>query len=237
MFKFPTRIGPATASSSAVDAFIDKARKIPARASENRGRLIFALDATASRQPTWDMALSLQSRMFETAAGLGGLSVQLVYYRGTSECRASPFVGGGAGLARFMRSIQVSGGLTQIGRVLDHATKEAVTSRVGALVFVGDAVEEPAGALAELAGQLALRGTKAFMFQEGHDPRVEKTFRNIAAITGGAFAAFDARAPAVLADLLSAAAAYAAGGQGGLERLALEQGRNGSAAALLAQLR
>ena len=237
MFKFPTRIGPATASSSAVDAFIDKARKTPARASEGGGRLIFALDATASRQPTWDLAVSLQSRMFETAAAMGGLSVQLVYYRGTSECRASPFVTGGAGLTRFMRSIQVSGGLTQIGRVLDHAADEAATSRVGALVFVGDAVEEPAGALTELAGQLELRGTKVFMFQEGHNPKVEAVFRNIAAVTGGAFAAFDARAPAVLADLLAAAAAYAAGGQSGLAKLAHEQGRNGSAAGLLAQMR
>ena len=48
----------------------------------NRGRLLVAIDATASREPTWDMAMQLQSTMFETAAKLGGLDVQLVWYRG-----------------------------------------------------------------------------------------------------------------------------------------------------------
>ena len=144
----------------------------PARSESARGRLIFALDATMSRQPTWDLAQALQAKMFQAAAGLGGLEVQLVYYRGLYECRASRFVSGGQGLAELMSRIEVRGGETQIRRVLAHARNEAKRAKVGALVFVGDAMEENPDELAGLAGELALQGVKAFMFQEGRDPAV-----------------------------------------------------------------
>ena len=54
----------------------------PAEAGEGRARLIFAMDATASREPTWDRACQVQGQMFLETAALGGLEVQLVYYRG-----------------------------------------------------------------------------------------------------------------------------------------------------------
>jgi len=44
-----------------------------------RGRLIFIIDATASRQRTWDAACQLQSEMFAEAGKLGGLDAQLVF--------------------------------------------------------------------------------------------------------------------------------------------------------------
>jgi hypothetical protein len=203
-----------------VAAFVEAARSTPAPAQGTRGRLIFALDATMSRQPTWDLAQALQAKMFEAAASSGGLDVQLVYFRGHDECRASKFVSGGQGLAKLMSRIEVRGGETQIRRVLAHARNEAKRARVGALVFVGDAMEESADELASLAGELALQGVKAFMFQEGHDPAVRRTFGEIARLTGGAYSAFDAGASARLGALLRAAAAYAAGGHPALERQA-----------------
>ena len=107
--------------SASIDAFLDRAQRMPHQRPEpNGGRLIFALDATASRQATWDLAITLQGSMFETASSLGGLDVQLVYFRGVSECRASRFIADGRGLARAMRSITVAGGRTQLGRVLTH---------------------------------------------------------------------------------------------------------------------
>ncbi len=218
MGQLPDRTAPA---SAAVDAFLRKAAQVPAPA-EGRGRLIFALDATMSRQPTWDLAQTLQQRMFEAAGGFGGLDVQLVYFRGLSECRASRFVSQGAGLAELMSKIECRGGHTQIGKVFSHALQEARAGRVGALVFIGDAMEENADALCALAGDLALRGVKAFMFHEGGDAGVGKVFREIARLTGGAYAAFDARAPQKLAALLGAAAAYAAGGYTALEKKARE---------------
>lgn len=226
---------PATrpAQNSAIDAFLEKARSVTdSRAS--RGRLIFALDATMSRQPTWDLAQSIQGEMFRTTAAQGGLDVQLVYFRGFGECRASRFVSGGEGLGALMAKISCRGGKTQIGRVLSHALDETRAQRVGALVYIGDAMEENPDALASTAGELGLLGLKAFMFQEGADLETQRAYREIARLTGGAHVAFDSSAPRRLAELLGAAAAYAVGGMLELERRA-ERGE-GAARLLLSQM-
>ena len=221
-------------SGSAIDAFVEAARRAPAPPPSGRGRLIFALDATMSRQPTWDMAQALQSRMFDAAARLGGLDVQLIYFRGLNECRATGFVSGGAGLAELMNRISVAGGATQMRRVLAHARDEARRARVGVLVFIGDAMEERIDPLLATAGELALTGVKAFMFQEGGDPLARRAFQEIARLTGGAYETFDAGAAGRLEALLKAAAVYAAGGRAAL---AAQAEREGGARALLAQLR
>src|SRR5277367_814722 len=217
-----------------IAAFVEAAKRVPAPAASGRGRLIFALDATMSRQPTWDLAQTLQTKMFEAAAGLGGLDVQLVYFRGMDECRASNFVSGGQGLAELMSRIEVRGGSTQIRRVLAHARDEARRAKVGALIFIGDAMEENPDTLASVAGELALLGVKAFMFQEGRDPAARRAFGEIARLTGGAYSAFDAGASDRLAALLRAAAAYAAGGHAALAR---EAAADPEARLLLSQMR
>ncbi len=219
---------PRRADNSAIDAFLDKARDVALPGG--RGRLIFALDATMSRQPTWDLAQSIQGEMFRTTAAQGGLDVQLVYFRGFRECRASRFVSQGDGLGAMMSRISCQGGHTQIGRVLSHALDETKALRVGALVYIGDAMEENVDHLCALAGQLGLLGLKAFMFQEGVDPAAKAAFREIARLTGGAYAAFDLSAPRRLAELLGAAAAYAVGGMPELEKRA---GQGEDAARLL----
>ncbi len=221
-------------ASAAVEAFVEAARQAPAPVKADRGRLIFALDATMSRQATWDLAQSLQARMFQVAADLGGLDVQLVYFRGFNECRASKFVSGGQGLGDLMAKIGVAGGTTQIGKVLAHARDEARRAKVGALVFVGDAMEENVDVLLAKTGELAIAGVKAFMFQEGDDPRASRAFGEIARLTGGAYCAFDASAASRLEGLLRAAAAYAAGGRAGLEAQALKED---AARLLLRQMR
>jgi hypothetical protein len=219
-------------ASTQIDAFLNEAGQALARA--DRGRLIFALDATLSRQRTWDLAQSLQAKMFDVAADVGGLDVQLVYFRGHGECRASRFVDEGRGLAGLMAKIDVRGGTTQWAKVLTHARSESSAAKVGALVMVGDAMEENADALGALAGELALLNVKVFAFHEGDDPRARAAFQEIARITGGAYGAFDAGASARLAALLRAAAAYAAGGRAALEALAA---REPQARPLLAQMR
>ncbi len=226
---------PRSSGDAAVEAFLEAARKVPApRPESGRGRLIFALDATMSRRPMWDLAQGLQAEMFRVAAELGGLDVQLVYYRGYNECQASAFVSGGQGLAALMAKIDVRGGVTQIVKVLRHAVGEAQRARVGALVFVGDAFEEKAEAALAAAGELALAGVKAFMFQEGDDAAAGRVFREIARLTGGAYSAFDAGAASRLEALLRAAAAYAAGGRLALEKQAE---RSDAARLLLRQMR
>ena len=223
-----------TSAAEDIAAFVAKARAMSPHAPQARGRLIFALDATMSRQPTWDMACALQADMFREAAAIGSLDIRLVYYRGLNECRASPWVSDTTHLARLMSGIACRGGNTQIGRVLSDARNEAVASGVRAMVFVGDAMEEPIDNLCARAGELGLLKVPAFMFQEGHDDTAERAFREIARLTGGAWCRFDPGAAAQLRELLRAAAAYAAGGREALLRLSRTAG---SAAGLLGQMR
>lgn len=215
----------AAGGGSAVEAFLADAKALaPVAPRADRGRLVFALDATMSRQPTWDLACGLQAQMFETASGIGGLDVQLVYFRGFSECRASRWVGEPKALTGLMNAISCQGGHTQIGRLLGHVRKEAKAGRVDAFVFVGDAFEERLDDVCAVAGELGLLGIKGFLFQEGQDGAAQTAFREIARLTGGATERFDASAPETLAGLLRAAAAYASGGEEGLRRLASRDG-------------
>ena len=220
-------------SKSEIAAFVKKAGELTkSSANGGRGRLLFALDATMSRQPTWDLACSLQSQMFDAVANTGGLDVQLLYFRGFGECRASKWVGDTASLSKLMSGLQVRGGHTQIGKVFSHTRTEHAKRKINALVFVGDAMEEDADRLAHKAGELGLLGCPIFVFQEGHDSRVEAVFREFARLTKGAYARFDASAPKELAELLRAVAAFASGGHA-----ALRAQKSGSAKRLLEQLR
>src|SRR5262245_45362141 len=88
--------------SSEPDAFLAEIRQLAAPA---RGRLIFALDATASRQKTWDMGCELRAGMFREVAAVGGLDMQLVFYRGLRECRATRWISHPAQLPKTMSHI------------------------------------------------------------------------------------------------------------------------------------
>ena len=228
---------PAPASARPeVAAFLEKVRTLgPAAAAGKRGRLIFALDATMSRQPTWDTACQLQAEMFREAAAIGGLDIQLVYFRGLGECRASGWVAQTERLAQLMSGIDCRGGHTQIEKVLSHARKENQRQTVQALVFVGDAMEEKVDDLCAAAGELGLLGVPVFMFQEGGDPIAENAFREIARLSRGAYCRFDTGAAHELADLLRAVAAYASGGIKALADLSVRRGRG--AQKLLGQLK
>jgi hypothetical protein len=228
---------PAPASSRPeIEAFIERVRGLgPAASGGKRGRLVFALDATMSRQPTWDSACALQANMFREAASIGGLDIQLVYFRGLSECRASGWVAGAEKLAGLMTAIDCRGGHTQIGKVLSHARQEHAKQKVQALVFVGDAMEEAIDDLSVAAGELGILGVPVFMFQEGSDPVAESAYREIARLSRGAYCRFDTGAAHELGELLRAVAAYAAGGIKALSDLSARKA--GPARMLLAQLK
>ena len=230
----PTRSkgSPATAE---VDTFLAELRQRRQTLVDKpfvRGRLIFGLDATASRQSVWDTACQLQAEMFREATAVGGLELQLVYYRGSGECRASKWITNSEHLAKTMSQIMCNAGQTQIEKILAHAQKETKLLRVGALVFVGDAMEEIPDTLAHEANALGRLGVPAFMFQEGRDPDAEQVFRNIASLTKGAYCRFDPGAARQLAELLRAVAVYAAGGM-----TALAARQDASAIKLLQQLK
>jgi hypothetical protein len=221
---------PAQSERSDIDAFLQQVAATPvAKPAGRRGRLMFAIDATASREPTWDMACHLQSEMFDETAKLGGLDVQLVYYRGFRECKASGWVSNSRDLVARMNRVTCLGGRTQIGRVLRHAMKETRKAPVDALVFVGDCMEESVDHLCDLAGKLGVLGVRAFIFHEGGEPTARRAFEQIAQLTNGAYCPFDAGSARQLRELLSAVAVYAAGGRPALE----DYGRRTGGAALM----
>jgi len=215
-------------SSGDIASFLNAARNIVP--SPGGGRLMFALDATMSRQPTWDVACRLQGEMFEAVGNTTNLNVQLVYFRGYGECRASRWAADTDTLRNLMTRIDCRGGQTQIAKILKHARNETTRNTVNALVYIGDAVEEPIDMLCEIAGELGMRKLPCFMFQEGQDPRARQAFREIARLSNGAYFQFDNNAARELAELLKAVAVYATGGVKALEsasgrasRLLIEQ--------------
>ena len=217
-----------TASEAEVSAFVERMKSLSPASGARHGRLVFAMDATMSREPTWDMALGLQADMFKAVKEVGGLDVQLVYFRGAGECRASKWVSDPDELARLMRKVSCVGGYTQIGRVLGHIRGEAEEKRVAAAVFVGDAFEENIDEVCGRAGEVGLLGVPVFLFQEGHDAKVTRAYQEIARLTKGAWCRFDHGSAKQLRELLSAVAVYAAGGRAALERLALSRDAGGA---------
>jgi len=224
-----------TDSQQEVDAFLQAVKDTPPAKSETgRGRLVFSLDATASRQRTWDRAMSLQQDMFTNTRGIGALDVQLVYYRGFDECRASKWLSDADKVVGMMRKVSCMAGTTQIHRVLKHALAESRARPVQALVFIGDCIEEDVDQLGNLAGQCRLLNMPVFIFQEGHDRRASQAFKQLASLSGGAHCRFDESSARALGDLLNAVAAYAAGGKSALR--ALEKQGSKEAVALLEQI-
>ena len=205
---------PKKSSNTEVDAFLRKVAATPiAKSGADRGRLIFAMDATASREPTWDTACHTQGQMFQETANLGGLEIQLCYYRGFAEFNAGPWLVDPAALLKRMTLVSCLGGQTQIEKTLRHTITETKKKKVDALVFVGDCMEEDADGLCQLAGELGVLGVPAFLFHEGHDAIAERAFKQIARLSGGAYCHFDSNSAQQLRDLLSAVAVYVAGGR------------------------
>jgi hypothetical protein len=217
---------------SDLDAFLAEMTATKTSGVAGTGRLIFALDATMSRKETWDMACHLQGEMFRTVSLIGGLNVQLVYYRDLSECRASRWVTDTNHLAKLMTKIDCRAGHTQISKVLAQAKRETAILKVSALVFVGDAFEEEEDEVFPVAHELARAGVPVFMFQEGDARPVERVFREIAKLSGGAYCRFDSGSAAQLGQLLKAVAVFAVGGIA-----ALAASKDAGAIKLLGQLK
>jgi hypothetical protein len=233
--KSVTGRGEGAPAKSQLDSFLEEVKELASGGGGGgRGRIVFALDATMSRDETWDHAAKLQADMFREV-GSTGLEVQLVYFRGTgdcAECRASRWTTDTRYLTKLMTGISCRTGHTQLRKVLAHARKETELLKVGALIFVGDALEESPDEVIPEAHELGRLSVPAFMFQEGDDRDVEKTFREIARVTHGAYCRFDPGAARQLGELLKAVAAFVTGGLA-----ALETRKDAGAIKLLGQLR
>lgn len=193
--------------------FEDAVRNLPAVSTESEGRIIFGVDATASRQMTWDRAKVEQAKMF---AQTHGVKMQLVYFRGSdnfpdalgngAECQHSGWATNPATLKRLMDKVECRAGETQIERLLRHVAKANKDHPVAALMYVGDMCEEVHATVLEAARAAKVR---CFMFQEGTDYRTAELFRSIADVTGGAYASFGSGAD--MGALMTVVAQYATG--------------------------
>lgn len=216
--------------------FLNKVKNTPAPiAGSGKGRLLFALDATASRQPTWDQACHIQREMFNEAAKVGSLSLQIAFFRGFGEFKATPWTDESEALTGPMSRVSCLGGHTQIERVLSHALKQHAQKPVNAIVYVGDCIEEDVDTLCHLAGKMGLQKIPLFIFQEGREPTAESAFRQMARLSGGAYHHFDSSSAHLLKSLLNAVAVYAAGGRKALVNYS--KTKNKQAAALLTQIK
>lgn len=205
------RLPTAQADAAELSAFLNKVRTTP-RAGAHQGRLIFGLDATASRERSWDRACHIQAEMFKATAAIGGLSMQLAYYRGYADLRATDWTDDSDALLRQMTAVTCLGGRTQIARLLRHAGRETRRRKVDAMIFVGDCIEDDVDDVCHVAGKLGVVGLPVFVFHELGDPAAQSVFRQIAKLSGGAYCPFDERSAARLSELLQAVAVYAAGG-------------------------
>ncbi len=234
-----SEIGPTKGTaveSSATDAFLREVAQLPPKpVGSGQGRLLFGMDATASREPTWDFASRQQGEMFVAASDIGGIEVRLAFYRGFDEFKVSRWTSDGRELARLMSSVRCLAGRTQIARLLRFAAEQKRESRIDAVVFVGDCCEEDSDEVGHEAGQLGLLGLPVFVFQEGADRTASLVFPQIAKLTRGAYCKFDRSSPDQLKRLLGAVAAYAAGGRAALQKYGQEQG--GAAALLTSQMK
>lgn len=138
------------------------------------------MDATASREPTWDTACQIQGEMFSQTAKMGGLDVQLAYYRGYKDFRATPWISTSADLIPYMTKVRCLGGHTQVERLLRYAVKETAKQKINALVFVGDCLEEDVDQVCAVAGELGIMGVPCFLFHEGQEPIASRAFQQIA---------------------------------------------------------
>ena len=203
-------------SNNDVLQFLSKIASLPKISGD--ARLILSLDATASRQGTWDVASQLQNEMFLSAQSLGGLNVQLCYFRGFGDFFYSDWQGNADDILRIMSSIQCQAGATQLHRLLQHAIDENQQKSIKCLIYIGDAMEEDIDLLAQLAGKLGLLNVPLFMFQERNDPVAMTAFKELSRLSGGAYFQFDSASADQLKDLLRAVAIYAAGGLKALQK-------------------
>ena len=206
-------------NSLSVQDFLKKSDElVPQTNNKNSGRLLFAMDATASREHAWDMACQIQAEMFMSTQEIGNLEISLCYYRGYNEFKSFEWSSNASKLRDQMLQVRCLAGHTQIKRTLEHAIQSCVKQKIKAVVLVSDSFEESIDQVGMSAGKLGMLGVPVFVFHEGHDSTAKNAFQHIAQLSNGAYCSFDHNSVAQLKELLCAVAAFAVGGLDALEK-------------------
>ena len=124
-------------SSKAISATPRQEILTKAIAHHERPRLLFAMDATASREAYWNDAKEITGAMFEAVPG--ELDVALAYYSGGRRQETTAFSSDARAFLDKVQAVRCSAGRTAVNDTLDKATQ---IPRLKALIYTGDCFEE-----------------------------------------------------------------------------------------------
>jgi hypothetical protein len=213
-----------SAERKAMNAALARLDQIEVRCEKTArsGRLLFGVDLTSSRQPSFNQAQRAMTAMFETIKTIGAIAVKLIYFRGMNECRESKWYDDPRILIESMRRLSCDAGITQIARLLSLALSEE--GQVSGLVFVGDHCEDGADAVLTLAEKLGQRSMPIFVFHECADDDhasllAKPIFKGMAEVSGGVYVEFKLNSSDVLRELLIGMGAFVTGGCEGLSQI------------------
>lgn len=179
---------------------------------DRRPRLVFAVDATASRSATWASAQTITDRMFDAIPG--ALDVALEVHGGGN---VHTFTGFSADLHEFRKRasrVRCTSGHT---RLVDLMQRTLDAGGVRVMSYIGDAFEESADEAFELADRFKHFGIKAVILADQADVSTMLIFEEIARRTGGAVLDFRSGDLDLMGEVLAGVAALAVGGRGMLE--------------------
>ena len=177
----------------------------------SRPRLVFAVDATASREPAWAAARQVTDALVKALPG--ELDVALAVHGGSRVHTFTAFTNDPATLRDRTAGVTCEAGLTRLLPILSASLKQP---SVRVIVYIGDVFEENVTQGRGLADSLGQRGAKLIVLHDTADPsarRDAELFWDLAKRTGGCVLPFDVNAPGRLRDILSAVAVYAVGGE------------------------
>lgn len=176
-------------------------------------RIGLVIDATASRNATWNEAQEIQRRMF-SALSAKSIALRLMHF-GANELSDLGWQENASTVAAHMASVRCQSGLTRFTWALPRFPSDDAPTCASAVIVIGDAFEEDFEYLAQIAKDMAAKHIKVFSFLEWNDPEAERAFKALAEITGGAFASFGDELP--LADLCEGVALLTGGKQDQIE--------------------
>ena len=201
------------------DAFLDKVRAAKVVKPLDRSavpkktpRLVFAFDATASREPAWDEARQITDRLFCSLPG--GLDIALAVHGGNTVHTFTPFSSDARSFRDQAAGISCIAGMTRLCTIL-RRTIDAGGVKV--LLYIGDTYEEDSAEAFALADRCKLHGIRVLILADRADAHALEVFHGIAARTDGAVLDFRAVPLKDMGDVLEAVAALAAGGRKLLE--------------------
>jgi hypothetical protein len=177
----------------------------------SRPRLVFAVDATASREPAWAAARQVTDALVKALPG--ELDVALAVHGGSRVHTFTAFTSDARTLRDLAAGVDCHAGMTRLLPILAASLKRQA---VRVVIYIGDVFEESLPQGRQLADQMGAQGIKLIVLHDTADRsarRDAEVFWDLAKRTGGCVLPFDATASGRLRDILSAVAVYAVGGE------------------------